>query len=142
MGRSYWFECSKCGYRARVSGRPDRGLDLCVETVACRECRALFDAVTRVRVPSEGQSGTGLSCAGFRLARGFNGPRSFNGPPQFFGALNRLSYTGAHGFKWMEFKVQCPVSRLHHVRSWRDPGHCPRCGIFMDKNAVPYRIWD
>ena len=24
MGRSYWFECSRCGYRAKASGRLDR----------------------------------------------------------------------------------------------------------------------
>jgi hypothetical protein len=30
MGRSYWFECPKCGYRAKVSGRADRGLSFFV----------------------------------------------------------------------------------------------------------------
>ncbi len=49
MGRSYWFECPKCGYRAQVSGRSDRGFTFCVQTVACRDCRELFDAVTAVR---------------------------------------------------------------------------------------------
>ena len=53
MGRSYWFECPKCGYRAKVSGRADRGLSFFVQTILCRDCRELYDAVTRLRVPDE-----------------------------------------------------------------------------------------
>ena len=51
MGRTHWFECGKCGYRAKVSGRADRGLNFFVQTVSCLDCRQLYDAVTRVRVP-------------------------------------------------------------------------------------------
>ena len=53
MGRSYWFECPKCGYRAKVSGRADRGLSFFVQTILCRDCRELYDAVIRLRVPDE-----------------------------------------------------------------------------------------
>ena len=53
MGRSYWFECPKCGYRARVSGRADQGLSFVVQTILCCDCRELYDAVTRLKVPDE-----------------------------------------------------------------------------------------
>ena len=53
MGRSYWFECVKCGYRAKVSGRADRGLNFFVQTILCRDCRELYDAITRVKIPDE-----------------------------------------------------------------------------------------
>ena len=53
MGRSYHFECAKCGYRTIVSGRADRGLNLAVQTIVCRDCRKLFDAVTKLKVPDD-----------------------------------------------------------------------------------------
>ena len=53
MGRSYWFECAKCGYRAKVSGRADRGITFFVHTILCRDCRELYDAVTRLRLADE-----------------------------------------------------------------------------------------
>ena len=53
MGRSYWFECPKCGYRAKVSGRADQGLTFFVQTILCCDCRELYDAVTRLKVPDE-----------------------------------------------------------------------------------------
>ena len=51
MGRSYWFECARCGYRAKVSGREDRGRTFFVQTEFCRDCRELYDAVSRALVP-------------------------------------------------------------------------------------------
>ena len=50
MGRSYWFERSRCGYRAKVSGRADRGLHCVVQTILCRDCKELYDAVIRLRI--------------------------------------------------------------------------------------------
>jgi transcription elongation factor Elf1 len=50
MGRSYWFECARCGYRAKVSGRVDRGFNFFVQTIVCRDCKELYDAVTRIKV--------------------------------------------------------------------------------------------
>jgi hypothetical protein len=114
MGRSYWFECPKCSYRAKVSGRADRGLSFFVQTILCRDCRELYDAVTRLKVPDEldgwGNAG-GLRRAGFLKAR----PR---------------------------INLQCPVSAIHRVRSWNDPDRCPKCGVYLEKSALPYRLWD
>src|SRR5215470_5117661 len=99
MGRSYWFECSKCGYRARVSGRADRGLNFAVETIVCQDCKELFDAVTRLRVPNETPF-----VNSFRLgnthgtARSFFSPRHTAKPPSFQAVVNRLPQFAASQF--------------------------------------------
>ncbi len=139
MGRSYWFECPRCGYRAKVSGRADRGLSFFVQTILCRDCRELYDAVTRLRVPEELPRRGGW--AGDVRARVREAQR-ISAPPPFQAALNRLPQTGAARFKWLHFKPQCPVSATHRVRSWNDPDRCPKCGLFLEKSALPYRLWD
>ena len=140
MGRSYWFECPKCGYRANVSGRADRGLSFFIQTILCRDCRQLYDVVTRLRVPDE-LAGRG-SLAGWQRG-GFQNPqRGLSTPPAFQAALNRLTTTGVKRFKWLPFKIQCPVSALHRVRSWNEPDRCPRCGVYLEKSALPFRLWD
>ncbi|HSU54235.1 MAG TPA: hypothetical protein VLT36_09270 [Candidatus Dormibacteraeota bacterium] len=140
MGRSYWFECARCGYRTKVSGRVDRGVDFWVQTVVCRDCRQLYDAVTRLRVPD--QLKEQRLRLGLRSLKPLNQRAASNGPPAFQTVLNRLSPTGIRYFKWVHFKAQCPVSKLHQVEEWNDPDKCPRCGIHLDKSALPYRIWD
>jgi len=144
MGRSYWFECPKCSYRVKVSGRANRGVNLFVQTIQCRDCRELHDVVTRIRIPEEVRDAVRSSfCAG-ALPRLKLAGRSWaaKGPPSFQAALGRLSYAGFTRFKWLDFKLQCPVSPSHSVQGWSEPGKCPKCGIFLEKNAVPYRIWD
>ena len=138
MGRSYWFECEKCGYRTKVSGRADRGLNVFIQTVACRDCRELYDAVVQVRIPEKRLDGAFLP--GFGLRR--PGAADHHRPPQFPLVLNRLLYHGTRRFQWLRFRLQCPRSALHRVRAWNDPDHCPKCGVFMERNAEPYRIWD
>jgi hypothetical protein len=140
MGRSYWFECSKCGYRAKVSGRPDRGVGFFVQTILCRDCKELYDAVTRVKVP-DGMARWG-SFAGWQWAGLQTGSPRAGTPPPFQAVLNRLPPRGVKRFKWLSFKLQCPVSPIHRVRSWNDPDKCPRCGIFLEQSALPYRLWD
>ena len=140
MGRSYWFECPTCAYRAKVSGRADRGLSFSVQTILCQDCRELYDAVIRLRVPDEfgGRGDFGrLRKAGMPRTL-----RDMTTPPTFQAVLNRLPLTGVSRFKWVPFKPQCPVSAIHRVRSWNDPDRCPRCGLYLEKNALPYRLWD
>ena len=140
MGRSYWFECAKCGYRTKVSGRADRGLSFFVQTILCRDCRELYDAVTRLRVPDElGGLGNFGRLRKERLPRVLPGVTA---PPGFQAVLNRLPLVGVRRFKWLAFKSQCPVSAIHRVRSWNDPDRCPKCGVYLEKNALPYRLWD
>jgi len=140
MGRSYWFECLKCGYRAKVSGRADRGLNFFVQTILCRDCKELYDAVTRVRVPAE--AATREPSAGLRRVKSANLRRPGSVPPSFQSVLNRLPGTGVKRSGWLQFKVQCPVSALHRVQLWNEPDQCPRCGICLEKNALPFRIWE
>ena len=138
MGRSYNFECSKCGYRAVVSGRADRGLNVAVQTIVCRDCKQLLDAVTRLKIPDE----LALpSRTGGLRQREFNRPRT-TPIPSFQDAVNRLPYRGIKRFRWLKFKPQCPVSAIHRVEPWNEPDKCPRCGVYLERNALPYRIWE
>jgi hypothetical protein len=34
------------------------------------------------------------------------------------------------------------VEGKHQIESWRDPGRCPRCGNFMEKMGLPFRLWE
>ena len=140
MGRSYWFECSRCGYRATVSGCGDRGLDFFVQTVVCCDCKQLYDAVTRLRIADD--SRFGLPKAGALRPKLINPFRRLKTPPTFQSALNRLPHLGVRCFKWLLFKPQCPISALHRAQPWNHPGKCPRCGLHLEKSALPYRIWD
>jgi len=137
MGRSYHFECSKCGYRAKVSGRGDRGVSLFVQTIACRDCRELYDAVTRLKLP--------VWPAAVSTRPSFDLPNpgfTAKNPPSFQAALNRLTITGAPQYEWVRFTLQCPVFSFHKVQPWNDPDKCPRCGVFLERAALPYRMWD
>jgi hypothetical protein len=138
MGKSYWFECSRCGYRAKVAGRADDGLNVSVQTILCEDCKELYDAVTRLRILNGSQpalrgilnnASTALQTAG-------------KPPPASDWALNRLRYTGEKISDWLKFPAKCPVSLSHRVRLWNDPDKCPRCGIYLEKGALAYRIWD
>jgi hypothetical protein len=140
MGRSYWFECSKCGYRAKVSGRADQGLSFMVQTILCSDCKELYDAVTRLKVPDE-RSGLGTLSSIWKARFGKTLPR-INTPPAFQAVLNRLPPKGAKRLKWLPFEIRCPVSAVHRVRSWNDPDRCPKCGVHLEKSALPYRLWD
>jgi hypothetical protein len=142
MGRSYWFECSRCGYRAQVSGGADDGFNLRVQTIACRECKQLFDAVTWLKVPNENLTGSGLVPLSRRRLKPLIAAQRFKRPPSFEAALNRLLYTGARRFRWLRFKLECPVGKGHKVQSWNEPGRCPRCGLPIDRHGLPYRIWE
>src|SRR6266566_2732355 len=135
MGRSYWFECERCGYRADVSGRADRGLNFFVQTITCSDCKKLYDAVTRVRIPDE--SGLGMKPPGLRAAGLSRARTAMKVPPRFEVVLNRLPYRGIKRYRWLHFKPQCPVSAIHKVRAWNEPGKCPKCGVYLERNALP-----
>jgi hypothetical protein len=141
MGKSYLYECSRCGYRARVSGQADRGTDVFVETIHCAECRMIVDVVTRLRV-------AGPKAAFRTLWRALSAPPLRNlplpptRPPSIEAALSRLPVTNLVGYHWIKFEVQCPKSPRHKVRTWNDPDICPRCGAYLQRNVLPYRLWD
>ena len=126
MGRTYEFECPHCFYRAKVSGGADSGVHCEVQTVVCRDCRELMDVFTKVR-RREGAPKTIKFPGFFRpeippaiLSGGTAGPR----------------------WVWEKCKPACPVEPKHQVEVWKNPGRCPRCGTFLEKNGLPFRLWD
>lgn len=142
MGRSYWYECAKCGYRAKVAGRADRGVHFHVQTVVCRDCKQLFDAITRLRVsPAAARS---LPAGQRRLpALAGNGKTQATHfqPPPMQQAVNRLFLQAAWS-QWQTYRLQCPNSPTHRVQPWNDPDKCPRCGVFLERSALPYQVWE
>jgi hypothetical protein len=142
MGRAYLYECSKCGYRAKVAGGADRGFNFTVQTILCSECKQLHDVVTALRTavtPPLTEPLARKRLKSLAELRRRNAPLR---PPSFAAALNRLPLTGARLFKWLKFKAACPISSLHRIRTWKHPDRCPQCGVLMEQNALPFRIWD
>lgn len=132
MGRSYLFECPKCGYKAKVSGHADQGAHFAVQTILCRDCRELYDAVTGWKIRKS------LSMIG-----GAKSPaRLSETPPTFQKALNRLRFVSGQEPEWRQFKIRCPVSPAHRVQLWNEPDKCPKCKAFLEKSAIPFRIWE
>ena len=137
MGRTYSFECTKCGYRAQVAGRPDRGLEFFTQTVSCLECKQLYDVVTRLRFPS-----ASFSVPTFHQFSHYQRMLPPKRAPSFAVALNHLPLRGLNGFRWVSYSPACPASPSHRIHSWTQPGKCPKCGTIMDRTALAYRIWD
>jgi hypothetical protein len=121
MGRTYFFECSECGYRARVSGGADRGEYIAVQTISCANCKELYDAVVEFKASQQKE----------------NPPKA---APEFAVLLNRLPPRGTR--KWIKLKLACPISALHRIRAWKQPDKCPRCGVCLGPGGMPFRIWD
>jgi hypothetical protein len=141
MGRTYLFECPKCGYRAKVAGGAQDGFNFAVQTILCRDCKELYDAVIRMRVLARTADQTkGLR---LRLRNTFaRNPKVSRQPPTFLAALNRMPPPGRTTSTWTNFPLRCPVSSSHRVQAWKSPGKCPRCGVYLEHGAVPYRMWD
>src|ERR1051325_10895883 len=138
MGRSFLFECPRCNYKAKVSGGEDEGVRFFCQTVSCRDCKKLYDAITRWKVPDESSESAPVPARkGGRLLR-----RSADAVPTFDEAVNQLAVTKVKKLKWVPFKPRCPVSASHRIQPWTDPGKCPRCGTYLERNALPFRIWE
>lgn len=141
MGRTYLFECAKCGYRAQVAGGAERGLLVAVQTVYCLDCRELHDAVTELKVPHLAAA----NLARWKLKSNsapLDAATAPAAPPTFPAALNRLVIGGGKRFSWVRYPAVCPVSPRHRVREWNQPGKCPKCGVFLEGNAIPFKVWD
>lgn len=132
MGKTYLFECPQCQYCARISGGADSGLDCEIQTVICRDCRQLYDVFKRQRRRADAKDL--VRFPGFyrlEIPPVVLGRSSVNPPAKPFAPL-----------VWRESELACPVDRAHFVEPWNDPGRCPRCGNFMEKNGFPFRAWD
>lgn len=133
MGRTYLFECPQCHYRARISGGADGGRHCEVQTVVCRDCRELFDVVTREH-RREGEDGRPVKFPGFQW------------PDIPTIVLGESSVSPAKAPRprliWRNRELSCRVDEKHFVEAWSDPGRCPHCGNFMEKTGRPFRVWD
>ena len=139
MGRTYLFECAKCSYRAAVAGGSDQGPHLVVQTIHCLDCRELHDAVTELKVPAIAPE----KPSRWKLKpTPFNPGSSDEKPPTFAAALNQLVVGSGKQFRWIKYKLACPVSARHRIRVWKQPGKCPKCGVFLDGSGTPFKVWD
>ena len=125
VGKTYLYECPKCQYRAQISGGADGGLHCEIQTVVCRDCRDLLDVFTKVR-RRDGEKEK-IKFPGFFR-------------PEIPPAMLRDSKPAR--LVWKKFAPACPVNAKHSVEPWNNPGRCPRCGVFMELNGLPFRIWD
>jgi hypothetical protein len=138
MGRTYLFECAKCGYRVTVAGGGERGPQLAVQTVHCLDCRELHDAVIELKVPA-----TTAQLARWKLKpTPFDPGPTEEKPPKFADALNFLVIGSGKRFRWVKYKLVCPVLARHRVRLWKQPGKCPKCGVFLEGSGTPFKVWD
>ena len=121
-----------------VAGRADRGVDFHVQTIFCRDCKQIYDAVTRLRVSLPNQ----LRPMGLRREQIVNRQLAPKDAPNFADALSRLPVTGNGNASWVRYPLRCPVSPLHKVEAWTERDKCPRCAYPLEKNPLPYRIWE
>lgn len=142
MGRTFVFECPKCGYLARVSGGADAGGRFAVQTVLCHECKQLHDAVTALKVARSQPWGEPLARRRLKPLSQSRPPKPILGPPTFAAVLKQLPIRDSRAVKWLRFKPACPISPAHRVRNWNCPDTCPKCGVLMEQSALPYRLWD
>jgi hypothetical protein len=114
----------------------DEGLDFSVQTILCRDCKKLYDAVIRLRFSGQPKAAT-RSSRKLLLEK----PVTPDDPPAFDAVLNRLPIPAKRSH-WMEFKIRCPIAPIHRVQPWSDPGKCPRCGVYLERAALPFRVWE
>ena len=126
MGRTYQFACPSCHYHAKVSGGADSGIHCAVQTVVCRDCRELLDVFLKVRRRADAVPAVKF-------------PAFFR--PEIPPVVLRGGGAGGR-LVWQKFQPACPAGPKHFVEIWNDPGRCPRCGNFMEKNGRPFRLWD
>jgi hypothetical protein len=138
MGRTFLFECPRCHYRAAVAGGADRGFHCFVQTIVCRDCAALHDVTTRLRVPkSQTPRLHGLWRKSLRHETAAENFRQSQTP-----WYDRLLFSVGPRTKWVVLQICCPRGRNHRIALWNAPGKCPRCGTFLERTLMPYRIWD
>jgi hypothetical protein len=120
-----------------VAGGADRGFHCFVQTILCRDCKALFDTPTRVRVPVETPSPAALRRTNFMRRR-----KPETAPSDAVVWQNRLRFFAGKKTKWIALKPRCPNSAAHRIELWAEPGRCPRCATRLERTVTPYRIWD
>jgi hypothetical protein len=136
----YDFECPLCHYSACVSGGADEGINCATHTIVCRNCRRLFEVITRIRMrdnPSQPINAGNRMLSETEIV--IPPLMLVENPLRNIPAETRPPLTPT---RWEEISLACPVSKSHHVEAWNEPGRCPRCGNYMEKNGFPYRVWE
>jgi hypothetical protein len=115
----------------------DEGIHCKIQTVKCLDCRELYDVYTRVhrREPPI------LTKPRFVEPPMVPPPVLVEKPVREFDGRPRTE-TDHPTYAWENVKLMCPRSKKHRVEAWRDPGRCPRCGVYLEKNGFPWRLWD
>ena len=141
MGRSFLFECPRCGYRARVAGGLSDGAWFVVQTVKCGDCKELHDTVVEMKfpVPPLGEANPHPGSKSSLPLRRLMGLKN---PPTFQVAVNRLPPAGAKSYCWIKFAPACPVAPNHRVAVWHSPGKCPKCEWFLEASPLPFKRWE
>ena len=137
MGRTFHFECPHCHYHTRASGGLDEGVHCRVQTIVCLDCRELFDVYTRIHrhePPASPANHFKETPAVPPNVLVENPIREFDGSPQ--------RHDDSPTMVWEDVKLICPKGNNHRVEPWRDPGRCPRCGVYLEKNGFPWRLWE
>jgi hypothetical protein len=62
--------------------------------------------------------------------------------PTVAAALSRLPVPPITARMWQQFDLTCPTNPSHRVQPWNAPGRCPRCKAYLERGALPYRVWD
>lgn len=109
-----------------------------MQTVVCHDCRELFDVFTRIRKRRQPV-----------IARRTLMNSEIIIPPALlvehpvreFPEKPEPRPLPAPTF-WEDREISCPIASSHRIEPWRDPGRCPRCGNFMEKNGLPWKLWD
>jgi len=147
MGRTFHFDCPHCQYRALVAGGADTGVNCVVQTIVCLDCRRLFDVFTRLLL-REDKAEPPPATAGTKSRRKLL-PTGVNIPPFWLVdnpwsvfASGRRSPAPPRPRRWAEVKPVCPIAGFHRIKIWNTPGRCPRCGNYLERNGLPYRLWD
>jgi hypothetical protein len=112
MGTTYRFFCNACSYERNVCGRQDSGERYAMATIACTECRELYDVVTHWS-KSAGES--------LREREAFAKEHPEVGLRDARPVISEF---------W-EAEIVCPKSYKHRWRLWEHPDDCPRCGARM-----------
>jgi hypothetical protein len=147
MGRTFHFECAHCQYQARVGGGADSGINCAVQTIVCLDCRRLFDVLTRFRLRHDEDVSppavTKTKSSHSHLPRQVDIPpfALVQNPWNIFAQGHRAS-AALPDRRWVEAALACPVAALHRVKPWSAPGRCPRCGNYLERNGLPYRLWE
>jgi hypothetical protein len=154
MGRAYRYHCERCGYKADVCGADVEASGFQMTTIHCKDCRCLYDVLSRIELDRPVADGTKdahpehhlrlaeskwrelehkFSLTSGSLPRKKELHFKIKTASPFQNRLTQLCY---------QLVLECPIKITHRVRCWKEPGRCPRCRDYLERAALPFREWD